>query len=228
MDTHSFTHSNVDIATSNHPNSACLLIACKLDEVERRRAVDIAFFTDSACTTKEICDMEMKICLTLKFNLQTITSFHFLDRFLDASNLFVGAGVVTSHDNDECAHSRTFSVPRYCPKHHAMSLLIIDTALLIPALVDVKDSLIAAAALYLSRAIVGVRDKEGMVWNSQLTHHTGYNVHQLTDIVSLIHLYHRDMENNVCMKSIIKKYKSAAFHKVAYKTSILPQDLKLP
>lgn len=190
--------------------------------MKRPRAVDIAFFTDSACTTKEICDMEMNISMTLKFNLQVITAYHFLDCYLDVSSFCM---MGTFHDNDGNNDTPT---SHYSPKHHAMSLLIIDMALLIPALVDVKDSLIAAAALYLSRAIIGIRDENCMIWNNQLTHYTGYSVDQLSEVISLLHVYLTGIENNGNMKALLKKYNTARFHHVACKASILPQDLMLP
>lgn len=218
-------------------SSACLLIACKLNEVKKPRAVDIAFFTDSACTTKEICDMELKICVTLKFNLQVVTAYHFLDRFLDASHFTYG---MSSNKNDFDVHwhgqsdaSQIYVCSQRNPKLQAMALFTIDTALFIPALVDIKDSAIAAASLYLARALVGVRDKDGMIWNEQLAYHTGYTMYQLSDIVSLLHLYQQkegDVEGTTSedMKGLLKKYKNAEYHHVAYKTAIPAQDLKLP
>lgn len=209
---------------SYHVNSACLLIAIKLNEVKRPRAVDIAFFTDSACTTKEICEMEMKICNTLKFKLQMVTAYHFLDRFLDASFLSMS----TFYDNDKCAYASSLSRPHYCPKHHAMALFIIEMSLLLPPLVDVKDSLIAAATIYLTRAIIGVRDENGLIWNSHLTRLTGYSVQEFADIVLLIHVYHKGLENDSTMQTVLKKYSSTKFHNVALKASILTEDLMLP
>jgi len=189
------------------------LIAAKLHEVKRIRAVDIAFFTDSACTTNEICSMEMQICMTLHFDLQNVTSSHFLDHFLDASFTHI------SRDND-----RGDATVRYNPKLHAMALFVIDTSLLIPSLVDVKESLIAASALYLSRVIVGVNE---VIWNEQLVYHTGYSVEKLSEIVSLVHNFLQNVEGNENMKAILKKYNSSDYHHVSQKVSILSCDLKL-
>eukprot|EP00557_Chaetoceros_sp_GSL56_P006352 CAMPEP_0176501580 /NCGR_PEP_ID=MMETSP0200_2-20121128/14236_1 /TAXON_ID=947934 /ORGANISM="Chaetoceros sp., Strain GSL56" /LENGTH=453 /DNA_ID=CAMNT_0017900475 /DNA_START=503 /DNA_END=1864 /DNA_ORIENTATION=+ len=193
---------------------ACLLIACKLIEVKNTRAVDIAFFTDGACTTQEICAMELKICMELKFHLQTVTSFHFLDHFLD---LVLVSSII--HDNDI-----NDAVVRYNPKLHAMAMLIIETALVIPALVDVKDSLIAAASLYLARALIGVSEA---IWNDYLVDRTGYNVDQLAETVTLLHRCHKNISHHKHMKSLFKKYNSATYHYVAIRTSIVASDLKL-
>lgn len=193
---------------------ACLLIACKLIEVKNIRAVDIAFFTDGSCTTQEICAMELKICTGLDFRLQTVTSFHFLDHFLDMSLV---SGII--HDND--IHD---AAVRYNPKLHAMAMFVIETALVIPALVDVKDSLIAAASLYLARALIGVSDA---IWNDDLIHRTGYCVEQLAETVTLLHRCHKNISHQRKLKSIFKKYNSATYHYVALRTSIVAGDLKL-
>lgn len=196
---------------------ACLLIACKLNEVKRTKAVDIAFFTDGSCTTQEICAMELKICMELGFQLQTVTSFHFMDHFLDMLLL-----CSIFRDNEKTADA----IMRYNPKLHAMALFIIETALVLPALVDVKDSLIAAASLYLARALIGgVHDTA--IWNDDLVHLTGYNVEQLTETITLLHRCHKTMSQNRHLKSVVKKYNSATYHYVAQKTSIVSSDLKL-
>lgn len=188
--------------------SACLLIACKLIEVKNTRAVDIAFFTDGSCTTQEVCAMELKICMELEFRLQTVTSFHFLDHFLDMSLV---SGII--HDND-----MNDAVVKYNPKLHAMALFIIETALIIPELVDVKDSLIAAASLYLARALIGVSDT---IWNNDLVHRTGYDVEKLAETVTVLHRCNRNL------KPLVKKYNSPTYHYVALRTSIVASDLKL-
>jgi Cyclin len=182
--------------------------------VKNIRAVDIAFFTDGSCTTQEICAMELKICTELDFCLQTVTSFHFLDHFLDMSLV---SGII--HDND--IHD---AAVRYNPKLHAMAMFVIETALVIPALVDVKDSLIAAASLYLARALIGVSDA---IWNDDLIHRTGYGAEQLAETVTLLHRCHKNISHQRNLKSIFKKYNSATYHYVALKTSIIASDLKL-
>jgi len=186
-----------------------------LHEVKAAKAVDVSFFTDGACSTNEICGMEMQICMGLKFDLLYVTSFHFLDHFLDASFT-----MSSSSDNDLDA-----ATVRYNPKLHAMSLFILETALLIPSLVDVKDSLIAASALYLARAIVGVGE---VIWNDQLVHHSRYEVENMSEIVSLLHHFLQHMEGNENMRATWKRFNTADYHFVPQKVSILPSDLKLP
>uniref|UniRef100_A0A7S3V6R6 Cyclin N-terminal domain-containing protein n=1 Tax=Chaetoceros debilis TaxID=122233 RepID=A0A7S3V6R6_9STRA len=210
---------------------ACLLISSKLNEVKRPRTVDIAFLTDSACTPREICDMEKKICVCLEFRLTFSTAFNFIDRFIDASHV---AGI-SFYDNDNDDASITLDpsscikkMPPYNPKLEAMTLFIVDSALLIADLVDTKDSLIAAASLYLARAIIGARNDEGIIWSKHLAHHTGYSVHAFADTVILLHLNVRDAKNNPVMSALYKKYNTARYFNVACRTAILTQDLKVP
>jgi len=173
--------------------------------------------------------MELQICMTLQFDLQVVTALHFMDRFLDASYFTMGISCDNDGDDDSLGMAEgDYVMPRYNLKLQAMALFIVDTALLIPALVDVKDSIIAAAALYLARAIVGIRDEDGAIWNAHLVHHTGYRVDHLADTVSVLHFHHRDLDSNVYMKAIVRKYKTADYLHVARRTAILSHDLRLP
>ena len=175
--------------------------------------------------------MEKKICVCLEFRLTFSTAFNFIDRFIDASHV---AGI-SFYDNDNDDASITLDpsscikkMPPYNPKLEAMTLFIVDSALLIADLVDTKDSLIAAASLYLARAIIGARNDEGIIWSKHLAHHTGYSVHAFADTVILLHLNVRDAKNNTVMSALYKKYNTARYFNVACRTAILTQDLKVP
>ncbi len=196
--------------------------------MKRHRAVDVAFFTDEACTPREICEMELKICTTLGFSLQLVTAYHFLDRYIDVSHFTMGSYSYDDDIDDELSlniplHAR---IPPYNPKLEATALFILDAALLIPKMVNIKDSLIAAASLYLARAVVGIRDKEGMIWNADMVHHTGFGVDEIAETVMTLLLYIKEAKNNPHMTSVFTKYKSREYFSVAYKVAILPQDLQ--
>ena len=60
-------------------------------EVKHPRAVDIAFFTNNACSVRDICKMELEITTALQFRLQYVTAFHFIGRFITASHLVIGS-----------------------------------------------------------------------------------------------------------------------------------------
>ena len=46
-------------------------------------------------------------------------------------------------------------------KLEAMTLYFMDMSLLIPELVDLKKTFVAASGIYIARAIVGVQDEDG-------------------------------------------------------------------
>lgn len=174
--------------------------------------------------------MEKKICVCLEFRLNFATAFNFIDRFIDASHV-VG---ISSYDNDNDDASITLDsscmeqMSPYNSKLEAMTLFIVDSALLIADLVDTKESLIAAASLYLARAIIGVRNDEGMIWSKHLTHHTGYSVHAIAETVILLHLKVRNVKYDPVMSALYKKYNSGRYFHVPCRTAILTLDLKVP
>ena len=64
-------------------------------------------------------------------------------------------------------------------KLECMVLYFLDMSLLIPEFVDMKKSLVAAAAVYIARAIIGIRDMDGKFWGDTMTHYIGYEVEEL-------------------------------------------------
>ena len=170
-------------------------------ETKHPRAADIAFFTNNACSVTDICEMEMEISKVLAFHLQFVTAFHFIGRFVNASNIrryrHSGDG-----DDDKDDTLLTPSVPLQLDssslakmsqqysfdvnlKLEAMVLYFLDMSLLIPELVDVKKSLVAASVLYISRAIAGVKDYDGNIWSGAMVHYTNYTVDDLGMLIML-------------------------------------------
>ncbi len=169
----------------NYPTlSACLMIASKLIETKHPRAADISFFTNNACTVKDISTMEREITKVLQFHLQFVTSFHFTERFLNASHLQI-------RDEKKGKRTKALGIAQYSyvpnPKLECMLMYFIDMSLLIPELVDTKKSLVVASALYLARGVIGIRDSEndGCFWSDALTHYTGYSAEELGMIMNL-------------------------------------------
>ena len=142
------------------------MIASKLEECNPPTAADIAFFTDSACNMRDITKFELKVSITLNFRLQLTTAFHFADRFIKAS--YVSAGY---------AKESILLHPNII--FEAMVLFVLDLSLFHCEFVEKKSSLIAAAAVYLARATVGMRDSSGKVWNEAMEHYTGYSIGDL-------------------------------------------------
>mmetsp|Transcript_7143 Transcript_7143/g.10899 ORF Transcript_7143/g.10899 Transcript_7143/m.10899 type:complete len:158 (+) Transcript_7143:534-1007(+) len=141
--------------------------------------------------------MELKITSTLQFNLVFVTAFHFTGYYLNANHL------TTSGNNNSQSESLLSSPTSIATKMYdngasfpaggeddgtnmthysyvvnskleAMTLYFLDMSLLIPEFVNVKKSLIAASAVYIARAVVGVE-----VWSDAMEYYTGYSVHDI-------------------------------------------------
>ena len=174
--------------------SSCLLIAGKLGEKNSPRAADIAFLTDSICNMRDITEAELNIVTTLEFNLQLVSAYNFVDRFLTASYISdgcwskstLGSSTLTkdmngTEDAASWSSNASFHLDSFAmnPKLEATCLFYLDMSLFDSRLVGKPRSLIAAAALYLARVTVGVRECTGDIWNDALVAYTGYEVSEI-------------------------------------------------
>ena len=145
---------------------ACLLIACKFEEVRSPSAADISFLTDSACNVADINLMESNITRALQFRVHLITPYHFADYYIQTST----AGIDYTRKHDKIRESALFE---------SIVLFLLDLSLLKFELVDQKGSLTAAAATYLAKIAVGMKDNNGIFWNKEIEHCTGYALREL-------------------------------------------------
>merc|ERR1712194_717971 len=100
----------------------------------------------------------------------------------------------------------------------------LELALLQSDFVNLKSSLIAAAATYLGRATLGIRDVNGNIWNQTLAFYTSYDVEALEDTILKLHDAHSKIhEQRLCC--VAHKYKSKKFYRVALKPAPLKEDL---
>lgn len=60
---------------------ACMLIACKYEEIYSPEVKDFVYVTDKAYTRQEVLEMEGKVLSTLKFQLTAPSSFRFFERY---------------------------------------------------------------------------------------------------------------------------------------------------
>ncbi len=111
--------------------------------------------------------MEAKVCNALKFNFNYVTPYRFVHRFLRAS--FVSAHCSTSAsvipvDSMNDAVMRCYGVMQNGMNSETNVLLkmlvfyLLDLAVLEYKLVLRKPSLVTAAAIYLARATIGIRE----------------------------------------------------------------------
>ena len=64
-----------------------MMLASKYEEIYPPQVADFAYITDKAVTKQEILEMEFNFIHVLDFNLQTTSSFCFLQRLLQLSEL---------------------------------------------------------------------------------------------------------------------------------------------
>lgn len=182
--------------------SACMLIACKLEEVTPMSSADFVYVSDKSYSRKEITKMERDILNTLQFRCyRHVTPLHFIHRFVRAgdASFFHAEGpmgdssrhahthTTTGNGNGECQPNRArVFVFGTNPVFQSMVEYLLEIALLQPEFVDLKSSLVATAAVYLGRATMGLKDVDGNIWNKTLVYYSGYDV---DDLGTLLFVY---------------------------------------
>ena len=214
---------------------ACLLIASKLTAVSFPLSVDeLVILTDNLYTQKEIVETEASVCKALKFDLSFVTPVEYLDRFLRASyvssmNSTTSSSIIIGMNN---------------PTNSLMEKLVhylLDLSTLEYKLVMKKPSLVTAAAVYLARVQLGIRDvseplfevpscttssvsSKSTVWSKTLEYYTGYDTWHLEDTVKLLH----DLQVNASTSeypSMFDRHSSSGCKKVALRTVVNKDDL---
>jgi len=109
---------------------ACMLVACKYEEMYLPSVSDFAYMCDGAYTAEDILRMERIVLSTLQFEFAKPLSAHFLRRFSKAG----GADSLT----------------------HTMAKYFLELALYDYNLVHCNPSVIAAASLYIAGRVTGI------------------------------------------------------------------------
>lgn len=210
--------------------SSCLWIASKLEEIHPPTLEDFVYISDSSYSKKDIVTMESQVCSSLRYHLQHVTPYHFLHRYLRASDASSSSGhsggpVVVGPPNERLAF---------------MASYLLELGLLRYDLVSRKPSLVAASTVYLARATLGVRHRlnppstallsfrqlrEPPFWNETLRHYTGYDVPDLEATVRVLHSAQISMAGEEEFKSVYNKYKDSEHMRVSVKAAVLAEDL---
>ena len=206
--------------------SACTWIAAKIEEVVPPSVDDFVYISDNIYSAEQIRQMEMDVCMALRFKLQHVTPFHYSHEYLLASE----------------QHSRNTSIgvsSSFCggPAFHPLMRHMVEYLLQLSRFpyefVDTKSSLIAASVLFLARATLGICDTSPDAaahnkgyWTKTLQYYTGYKVEQLKDAVRILLTYHQEAEKSA-LKAVFKKYSKAKFCHVSTKTVLDKDDLDL-
>lgn len=201
--------------------------------------------------------MEAKVCNALKFNFNYATPYRFVHRFLRAS--YVSTHCLTSASlildgNMNDANMRYHNEMQYGRNSETNILFkmlvfyLLDLAVLEYKLVLKKPSLVTAAAVYLARATLGIRELTSSCltistplfaipssfrfnstttksyWSKTLEYYTGYDMKDLEDSVRLLHSLQRNAEN--ChLVGIFNKHKGNKCRRVAMKTALNEDEL---
>jgi len=198
---------------------ACVMIAAKMEDGGSRppSVDDFVYLSDNTYMPEQILEMELGICTSLKFQLKSITPFHFLERF-------VLAACVAERNNLEQKGELYFNSQRY-------NVLAMMTRFLLEQIaVDVDlvsgfqcpSSKLAAAAVYLAKA--ACFGTNSTIWTETLEHYTGFSKDALQGTV-LILVESWKLSSSSVEKAVFNKYSKRHYLHVANKAVPSPSQL---
>lgn len=162
--------------------TSCLFIASKYEEVYSPSIKHFASETDGACTEDEIKEGEKFISKTLKFNLNYPNPMNFLRRISKA--------------DDYDIQSRT------------LAKFLLEISLVDFRFIGILPSLCAAAAMFMSRKMLG----KGK-WDGNLIHYSGgYTKEELAPVCHMIMDY---LVSPIVHDEFHRKYQSRRFMKAS-------------
>ena len=97
-------------------------------------------------------------------------------------------------------------------------------SLLDASFVETPADLMAASAVYLARATLGIRDAHRQIWNTTLIHYTSLEASDLKETVLRLHCCQVNAEDSD-LKCVLAPYKTKEKYRVASIPAILPCDL---
>ena len=186
--------------------ATCTWLACKMEEQTPPEVSQIAYVSDNIYSVEQIKRMERRVCNALGWALARQTPYPYIHEFMRASN---------ECPNPSCELPPTF-------QYTVLYLLELGRLPYMP--VTKKPSLLAAAAVYLARATLGLADAIGDLWTKTLEYYTGYTKDDLKEVVLAIHSYQIAAEDS-SLKSAFSKYKTKKYRRVALKTVPRREDL---
>jgi hypothetical protein len=175
---------------------------------------DLVYISDHSFSSDKLRQLETRICKELEFRLHRVTPLHFVNEYLRASHACPDRSCEFDH-----------SVLRQ------MVMYLLELGRIPYELSIRKPSLLAASALYLARATLGLRessndhavDRHGY-WTKTLQHYTGYTVDDLKKTVLTIHQYQLAAEESNYNASF-NKYRSRTYKAVSLRTVLRVEDL---
>lgn len=173
---------------------------------------DFFYISDQSVSTLALRNMESRICKSLHFHLHCLTPMEYLPVLLRAGR---------ACQDPAC----TFQ----SPVQHNFVLYLITLGRHSYALSHYAPSVLAAAAVYLSRVTLGITHpknnvkQHGKYWSSTLAHHTGYSKDDLKDPVHL--LYHYQLKAEELNLAVFSQFSKPKFDHVSLRTVPRLEDL---
>uniref|UniRef100_A0A0B6YTC7 Uncharacterized protein n=1 Tax=Arion vulgaris TaxID=1028688 RepID=A0A0B6YTC7_9EUPU len=172
-----------------------IFIAAKFDERCPPLIEDFTYVCDNAFDRDEFITMEMEILRTVDFDLGIPISYTFLRRYAKVARMSM----------------ETLTLARF----------ILEMSLMEYELVVARDSMLAAAALYIAQKM-----KNEGTWEGDVVKSSGYTVQDMKyHIVALNKMLH--IHPIPQLSTIRSKYNHQIFHEVA-KIALLPTEVLMP
>jgi len=163
-----------------------MLIASKYEEIYAPECNDFVYIADGAYTKQQILLMEQTMLNTLNFNITHPSPLHFLRRYSKAGG-------------------SDYSLHTLCK--YLIEMVLIDIKFL-----KYAPSLLAAASVYLGRAMIG----KSPLWTPTLYHYSTYSEAVVRECALEMNDLLKKMRNsNATLKAIWKKYSQPKFGQVA-------------
>ncbi|KAG9399741.1 hypothetical protein AC1031_011621 [Aphanomyces cochlioides] len=140
---------------------ACMMLACKFEEVVGPSIEDFVYISDHTYTNEEMLAMENIVLETLEYKLAGTHVYHFLERFIHAG--------CTTETQQHFAH-------------YLAELAVIDYHITIAY----PPSVLAASIVYMTRLVT----EEKSPWTPTLHYYTKYNAVQVRDCVAKLYKIH--------------------------------------
>ena len=195
-------------------HSACTWVAAKMEDRSPPSMDDLVYISDRSFHTETLRQLEQRICRQLAFALHRVTPLHYLNQFLRASRSCSCASCLFDH-----------------PVLRKLVLYLLELSRVSFDLSYRPPSLVAAAAVYLARATLGLREthpdrKLGTTgyWTRTLQYTTGYSLRDLEGTALLLHRYQLGSESSKTSASFIK-YKKRNLMSVSCRTVPRVEDL---
>jgi len=161
-----------------------MLIASKYEEIYAPECNDFVYISDGAYTKQQILQMEQTILNTLNFNITHPSALHFLRRYSKAGG-------------------SDYSL-------HTLCKYLIEVVLIDIKFIKYPGSLLAAASVYLGRAMIG----KNPLWTPTLCHYSTYSEGVVRECALEMNELLKKMRNST-LKAIWKKYSQPKFGQVA-------------